>query len=151
APVGGWRVGHAYEDGRIRLMLALWVEHLWHCAVAAEPAPAGSMWCLREGRAGFRALAPDEARARLAELLSWYGQGLCQPLHFFPRSAESLLESGPAAARRTWLGSGGGVRIRGESHDAAWRILMRGVADPLAGSFAGLAQGILGPLREARQ
>jgi exodeoxyribonuclease V gamma subunit len=147
---GGRLVGWSYETSRIGIELDVWLRHLWVCAHAAEGAAPQTCWVLRESVLEFQPLTAEQARARLADLLDLYREGLCRPVHFFPRTARTLLESGAwSKVRARWEGAP--PHQRGESRDPAWRLALRGQPDPLDAEFERLASRVLGPLLEARR
>ncbi|MDX5409024.1 MAG: hypothetical protein LPJ94_02240, partial [Thauera sp.] len=87
-----------------------------------------------------------DARARLAELVAHYCVGLTRPLHFYPKSAWAYVEGGQnvGAAQRKW--SGGQKAAFGEASDPAYRLALRGLAEPLDGEFFDLADAVFGPM-----
>ena len=70
-------------------------------------------------------------------------RGLRAPLHFFPKSAWEYVTNGEnhSAARAKW--SGGRFP---ESGDAAYRLALRGHADPLDDEFDECARAVFEPL-----
>ena len=87
--------------------------------------------------------------AELEALLGLYRQGLCAPLHFFPKSAWAWAKNGrnPRKAVDKWTG---GMRPEfGESADPAYRLALRGVGEALDDTFFTLADRVLAPLLDA--
>ena len=101
-------------------------------------------WLSADGEFSFAACA--EAATHLRTLLGLYRQGLCAPLHFFPRSAWQWVLHGRSQALGAWLSTP--ERDFGEADDAAYRLALRGVDDPLDGAFETLASAVFGPLRQ---
>jgi exodeoxyribonuclease V gamma subunit len=101
-------------------------------------------WQARNGSIEFEATAAP--RARLAELLRLYRQGLTQPLRFFPRAAWAFMEHKESLnkARAVWRGH---PQWPGEGADAAYRLALRGSVEPLDAEFACCARAVFGPLR----
>ena len=137
----GRLVRSRYDDTRPVDYLAGWIDHLFACATLG---PCSTRWHSRDG---VYTLPPyADAHARLAELLAAYREGLRAPLRFFPKSGWAYVASGGQIAKaqnrwRNWK-----TPRFGESHDPAYRIALRGVADPLDAQFVELASRVLGPL-----
>lgn len=150
APLEGLRDGRLfgwdYGTRGISTLLPVWLRHLWVCA-HADGAVGPTEWVLRDATVRLQPLAAQVAREQLAGLVDLYAQGMCRPLHFFRRTAWTWCEKGEAAARRTWLGAP--FQDWSEARDAAWRLALRGVADPLDAEFRALAAQVLQPLAEA--
>ena len=70
-------------------------------------------------------------------------------LLLYPRAAWELLAQGPSAARRSWHASEHNPFA--EEADPAYRLALRGVAEPLDAEFEALAAAVFGPLREHLQ
>lgn len=138
-----WR----YGDLQPRDRLGAWIEHLALCAQQPPGVALESRVLARDATARFRA-CPD-AVAVLRDLVSLYRQGLREPLHFFPRTAWTLVEhpEKPQQAVQVWAPSNGA----GESQDPVYRLAWRGRQDPLEGdglqALRETAQRIYGPLR----
>ena len=128
--------------------LEAWIRHLWLCSLAGQPGQAPAVplvWLFSNASLVFPVLEPAEAHAHLQGLLHCYRHGLQQPLHFYPKSARVLAESGDLAqALQKWTGRS--PAVSGESEDPAWRLALRGVADPMDAQFVVLAERIWGPL-----
>jgi exodeoxyribonuclease V gamma subunit len=141
---GGRLVRSRYDDVRVGDYLAGWIAHLFLCATLK-----GSTVTRWHSRDGVYTLEPyPDARTRLAELMALYREGLRQPLAFFPKSAWAYVindgDISKARARwRNWKNP-----AFGESHDPAYRLALRGVAEPLEARFTELAERILRPLHE---
>ncbi len=143
---GGQIVRWRYDEARPRDYLSAWIAHLF--ARASHPAATAlqTRWHARDGV--FRLAPCPQAAMHLESLMALYRRGLGAPLPFFPRSAWEFVASGGnlAKARNRWISSR--ERPWGENSDRAYRLALRGVADPLAGDFAAIAQAVFGPLRE---
>ena len=85
----------------------------------------------------------------LRNLLGLYRQGLCEPLHFYPRSAWQQVLHGRSQALGAWLSTP--ERAFGEAVDPAYRLALRGIDEPLDAAFETLASAVFGPLREQLQ
>ena len=155
-----WRVAGAYADlragGLVRWRcddvrpidyLAGWIAHLWLCAARPAGAKAETHWHSRNGVYRLEALGAAEAREALGRLLELYRRGLREPLRFYPKSAWAYALRGARAARQCWLSTPD--RPHGEAKNPAYRLALRGVADPLAGDFERCAQAVYAPLLAA--
>jgi len=138
-----WRLGPA----RASDYLDAWLQHLALCAAAPAGVALRTRWLSSDGEFGF--LPCTDAAARLAELLALYRRGLSEPLHFYPRAAWELLTQGLGTARRSWRA--GEHNRFAEEADPAYRLALRGVAEPLDAEFETLAAAVFGPLREHLQ
>jgi exodeoxyribonuclease V gamma subunit len=138
-----WRLGST----RAGDYLDAWLQHLALCAAAPAGVALRTRWLASDGEFGFARCA--DAAARLSELLALYRRGLSEPLHFYPRAAWELLTQGPGAARRSWRASE--HNRFAEEADPAYRLALRGVAEPLDAEFEALAAAVFGPLREHLQ
>lgn len=135
----GWR----YASARAGDLLDAWLQHLVLCASAPPGVEACTRWLCRDLSLHFRPCA--DAPRQLAALLALYRRGLCAPLHFFPRTAWAWMQRGPHAARREWQPDL--HHPFPEGADAAYRLALRGVADPLDAEFETLAQAVFAPLQ----
>jgi exodeoxyribonuclease V gamma subunit len=144
-------VRHRYADPGAHDLLGAW---LWHLALCASPPPGVTpvtVWQGRDSAFGFEPVT--DAAAQLRTLLSLVEQGLREPLYFFPRTAWAFVEGNDrvGAAVAEWRPFGS--RYRGESHDAAVRLALRGRPDPLGDDalprFSALAHAVFDPLRRA--
>lgn len=138
-----WR----YDDERARDVLAGWIQHLLLCAAPPPAAECVTRWVARDGVRIFPPLDPADARARLAELVECYRNGLQRPLHFFPKASWSLVQNGDYKARQAWNGS---PDFGGERDRPAHRLVLRGVADPLDDEFEDLAGRVFGAIVSER-
>ena len=143
AGLARWR----YDDERAPDVLTGWINHLLLCAAAPEGAECVTRWVARDGVRTFAPLEAADARARLAELVTCYRDGLQRPLHFFPKSSWSFMRYGDYKARQAWIGS---PDFGGERDRPAHRLALRGVADPLDGDFEELAGRVFGAIVSER-
>jgi len=132
------------DERRATDVLEAWLHHL---ALCADP-PAGVHPCTR-WLAKFDELrfdAPADPRGLLRSLLEIYRTGLSKPVHFFPKAAWALKEPGgsEAKARSKWKPSHHSGH--GEETDAAYRLALRGLGDPLDKDFKELADTVFGPV-----
>lgn len=140
-----WR----YDDTRPADYLSGWLDHLFLNAMATRGVEPATTWVSRDGE--FRLKPVADARERLQELVDRYRLGLRQPLHFFPKSAWAcamkLRQGEPEAAereaRKRWESSD---FSHGESEDPAYRLALRGVADPVDDGFFLAVETVFGPL-----
>ena len=126
-------------------LLAAWLHHLALCAATPPGVQPRTRWLTPDDSLD---LPPVEAASQhLAHLLTLYRRGLREPLRFYPRASwacaqqDGRLDKARAAwapARRTAFAEG---------DHPAYRLALRGVADPLGGDFAALALAVFGPLR----
>jgi exodeoxyribonuclease V gamma subunit len=141
-PVGllRWR----YGDSRAADYLEGWLHHLLLCAAPPAAVQLRTRWLSADGEFAFdRCAAP---LAPLGEVLRLYRQGLCEPLHFYPRTSWQWQLHGRARALATWRP--GLQRGVGESEDPAYVLALRGVDDPLDAAFEAVASAVLGPLHQ---
>ena len=132
------------DERRPTDVLEAWLHHL---ALCADP-PAGVRPCTR-WLAQFdelRFVAPADPRGLLRSLLEIYRDGLCEPVHFFPKAAWAYKENKDSLpkARSKWTVSR--HNGHGEETDAAYRLALRGRGDPLGGDFPALADTVFGPV-----
>lgn len=135
-----------YDDTRAGDYLGAWLAHLLLCADPAPGVRCETRGLSRDGEFRFVALAPEAAGQVLETLLGLYRQGLCAPLHFFPKSAWAYAAKGkdPRKAVQKWTG---GMRPEfGESADPACRLALRGIAQPLDDDFFVRADTVFTPL-----
>ncbi|MEO8133278.1 MAG: exodeoxyribonuclease V subunit gamma, partial [Betaproteobacteria bacterium] len=137
-------IRNRYDDARARDYLAGWIAHLFLNAMAPAGVAAQTIWHSRDGH---YILSPcPNAKEQLAELLSLYRAGLNRPLHFFPKSAWKFIESRNLGhARSKWYSTR--QYPWGEDRDAAYRLALRGVPDPIDDQFEDLASLVFAPLR----
>lgn len=138
-----WR----YDDERAPDVLAGWIQHLLVCAAPPPGVECVTRWVARDGLRIFTPLGPVDARARLADLVACYRDGLRRPVHFFPKASWSLVQNGDYKARQAWIGS---PDFGGERDRPAHRLALRGVADPLDGEFEELARRVFDPIVSER-
>lgn len=140
-------VRHRYDDTRPADYLAAWLAHLTLCAAPAPGVACETLGVSRDGSFRLHAVAPDSARRLLADLLALYRQGLRAPLHFFPKSAWAYIfnDENVGKARAKW--SGGQRAEYGEAQNPAYRLVLRGLGDPLDAAFFDIARRVFGPLR----
>ena len=137
-----WR----YADTGAADYLTGWISHLFLCAAPPAGAAAQTLWLSRNGRYRLRACAG--APALLREILHLYRRGLREPLHFFPKAAwhYAARDGSLARARKAWLSTR--EQPWGEEEDPAYRLALRGLADPLDDAFMQCATTVFGPLRD---
>jgi exodeoxyribonuclease V gamma subunit len=134
---------HRYDDTRATDYLAGWLTHLV-AAAAAAPQTMQTRWISRDGTFVLDHCAG--ARDILHGVMALYRRGLREPIHFFPKSAWEYVNRGRnlARARQVWHRVYGPVP--GEENHAAYRLALRGVADPLDADFQACAETVFGPL-----
>lgn len=144
----GGLVRYRYDDVRPADYLAAWISHLFLCAAAPDGVRRRTSCYSRDGAFHLSPCPAEHARAHLGELLALYRRGLLEPLHFFPKSAWAYVTAanGAAAARRRWFSTA--AAPWGEQDDPAYRLALRGIADPLDEDFASHARTVFGPLRD---
>ncbi len=136
---------HRYADIRPGDYVAAWLAHLVQLAAEGIPAPpAETRWISRDG--WFRFGPYEHAHALLERLLALYRRGLRTPLHFFPKSAWEYIRSNRnlGTAHDTWHPTY--ANASGEDRHAAYRLALRGVAEPLDDDFRDCAETVFGPL-----
>jgi exonuclease V gamma subunit len=90
----------------------------------------------------------QEARRRLADLVSMYEEGLAHPLDFFPKTAWELISGGsPGDVRRKWTGTGSWP---GERAHPAYVLAWRGIPEPIGEGFEEKARKVFGDLPVTR-
>jgi exodeoxyribonuclease V gamma subunit len=137
---------YRYDDVRAGDYLAGWINHLFLCAVAPAGVRRQTTWHSRDGSYRLSACEPEAARAHLGQLMEFYRRGLSAPLRFFPKSAWAYVthHNSLAAARACWTNNRNAAWS--EAADPAFRLALRGLADPLDSDFEHCASTILGPL-----
>ncbi|MDE2208244.1 MAG: exodeoxyribonuclease V subunit gamma [Betaproteobacteria bacterium] len=139
-------IRHRYDDARARDYLEGWIAHLFVNAVAPPGVAARTTWHSRDGH---YVLPPvDGARDRLEAVLALYRAGLQRPLHFFPKSAWKYVSEGESWSRAASIWKTTPFHEHGEDRDAAYRLALRGVDDPLDDEFAECAKAVFQPLLE---
>jgi exodeoxyribonuclease V gamma subunit len=125
--------------------LEFWIRHLL-LAVGAPGRAGASTLCTLGGT--IRINPVSDAKRQLQKLLDHFLEGLCEPLHFFPRSAFAYVEAhlrnkdALTAARAVWEGN---EHKSGECEDAYYRLAF-GEADPLDAAFERLTGDLVAPL-----
>jgi len=132
-----WRYGPTRAGDR----LAAWLQHLALCATPLDLVARRTRWLSSDGQ--FSLEPCDDAAAQLHELLALYRHGLSEPLHFYPRTAWAFQCKGPSAARAAWQST----QTFSEGDDAAYRLALRGIDQPLDARFETLARAVYGPLQ----
>ncbi len=141
-----WRAGKLGAGDRLHAWLA-------HLVLAASPPPHWSgRTCWLATDSSLLLKAPPKAAAELLyALLRLYRDGLREPLRFYPRSSWAFVAS-QGSIDKAW------AKWRSEfdpslaeGNDPAYRLALRGCADPFAGAFAEVAGAVFGPLREAAE
>lgn len=138
-----------YDDTRASDYLGAWLAHLLLCADPAPGVRCETRGLSRDGGFRFAALDPAAAGQVLEALLGLYRQGLCAPLHFFPKSAWAYVKNGHTTRKAVDKWTGGMRPEFGESADPAYRLALRGVQDALDETFFTLADRVFGPLLDA--
>ena len=137
-------VRHRYDDARATDYLEAWLLHLFLGAAQPPGVDPVTRWIARDG--GF-ALAPCNApKAILADLMARYRQGLRAPLPCYPKSAWAYVQDGGGLGKARGKWHNRQHPEWSESADPAWRLALRGVADPLDGAFAACAEQVFGTL-----
>jgi exodeoxyribonuclease V gamma subunit len=137
-------VRHRYDDARPTDYLSGWLTHLLLCAAAPPGVMHETRWVSRDG--DYRLKFCAAAATILQSLLVLYRQGLREPLHFFPKSAWEYITHGGnlGKARAKW--SPGHARARGEDENAAYRLALRGQANPIDAAFEVCALTVFGAM-----
>lgn len=135
-----------YDDTRAGDYLGAWLAHLLLCAAPAPGVRCATHGLSRDGEFRFEALEPAHARAQLEILLGLYREGLCAPLHFFPKSAWAFVKNGDSLHKASARWSGGMRPQFGEAADPAYRLALRGVEQALDERFCALARAVFTPL-----
>lgn len=127
-----------------RDQVRLWIEHLVLNALTVDGYPAASVLVATDTTLGFEPV--EEPLGHLATLLDLYGEGLREPLRFFPRTAAAYARKGELSAARTaWEGE-----FFPEGDDPYYRLCF-GDVDPLDEDFERIARAVFGPLNEHKQ
>jgi exodeoxyribonuclease V gamma subunit len=134
-----------YDDTRATDYLGGWLSHLFLCAARPEGVTLETEWLSRNGR--YRLHRCDEAGAILGGLLRLYRRGLREPIHFFPKSAWKYICSDNSLyqAESAWRSTRD--RPWGEEEHPAYRLALRGAADPIDADFNTCAETVFGPMR----
>ncbi len=103
--------------------LELWIKHLVLNVVKPSGIQRESRWM--DDKKLYTFSPVDSAERHLEELLELYWQGLCRPLHFFPKSSaayvqhrlsEKSIEASLEKAKQTWTSK------HSEGHDPYYRL-----------------------------
>ena len=129
-----WR----FDAMRPRDLLSAWLHHLVLCADTPDGVAAHSVWHARDG--SYRLLPCPAATELLHSLLRLYAQGLRAPLYFFPKAAWAYIRESERrrAAESAWYSTS--RKRHAENADPAYRLALRGLADPLGEGFTDFAQ-----------
>ena len=82
----------------------------------------------------------------LRSLLRLYARGLREPLHFFPKSAWTYVREDGNLERAEAKWKVTAIRRYTEGADPAYRLALRGVANPLDAAFTDCADTVYTPL-----
>ncbi|MDP9064908.1 MAG: exodeoxyribonuclease V subunit gamma [Pseudomonadota bacterium] len=136
-------VRHRYDDARPVDYVAGWLTHLLACAARPEAA-CTTRWISRDGE--YRLAHCADAQGILERLMRLYRVGLCRPLRFFPKSSWTYIRSARSLgrARQVWNPAFDGRP--GEQQEAAYRLALRGVADPIDAEFKEIAETVFGEI-----
>ena len=138
---------HRYDDPRPADHIATWLDHLALCASAPAGVAGRTRWLGRGTQFGFRSV--DAPLPLLQQLVALFIQGQQAPLYFFPKTAWAWMAKGRSlnAARASWLASA--RKPFAEQADAATRLALRGLPDPLGAglaNFEATSAAVLQPL-----
>ncbi len=142
----GGLVRQRYDDTRPTDYLEGWLNHLFLCAAAPAGVELRTRWLSRDGE---YAIQPCPRAAEiLADLLALYWRGLREPLHCFPKSAWQYIRNDRnlKKAAETWHSSRNPEWS--ESAHPAYRLALRGVANPLDAAFEDCARTLFGSLKD---
>ncbi|WP_046112047.1 exodeoxyribonuclease V subunit gamma [Aquincola tertiaricarbonis] len=140
----GWRhYRWHYDNTRPVDYLQAWLPHL--LLNVQQPGTVTRVW----SRDGSFVLRPvPGAAATLRTLVDLYRQGLQAPLHFFPRTSwAQATGASRSQVEATWRR--GPQRPFAEEADAAHRLVLRGLPDPLDEAFVQVADAVYRPLLAA--
>jgi exodeoxyribonuclease V gamma subunit len=140
-------VRQRYADASAVDYLAAWIDHVALCACAPSGVAGHTVWLGRDGPFQFRPC--DDPLPVLQTLVRLYAEGAVAPLYFFPRTAWAWLRPGGSLskAQQAWMLSP--RRPFAEQGDAAHRLVLRGLPDPLRDGrprFEATARAVLEPL-----
>lgn len=149
--VTGW-LSSLYNGGRVTFrpatlkakdILQLWIHHLALLLLRPATVRPVSIHAALDKIICFQKV--DDPEAELAALLSFFQQGLVEPLHFYPKTSHAWAKAKSEtaarnAARRTWYSG----YYTGEEEDPAYEIALR-AHDPLDQRFEDLA-GLFHPV-----
>lgn len=140
-------VHRRYADAAAGDYLAAWIAHVALCACAPSGVAGITTWQGRDGPFRFRPC--EDPLPLLHTLVRLYAEGAVAPLYCFPRTAWAWLRPGGSLskAQQAWLVSP--RRPFGEQGDAAHRLVLRGLPDPLGEGrprFEATARALIEPL-----
>jgi exodeoxyribonuclease V gamma subunit len=147
-------LGYSLEKMPDPQLLVLWIRHLLLNVAAPAAVTPVTRWLSREGLVTLHPVA--DARARLAELLDLYWQGLQRPLPLFARSAHgyarALHEGKPREfclkrARDKWFGGYQGFA----EYDNPYYRLAFPDGEVLDETFESLSEQVFAPLLAAME
>jgi len=145
----GWR----YAEAQGFDLLQAWIRHLM---LNISPPPAAHLNSIWVASDVTHTLAPcdkpESAEAILQTLMRFYAQGLQQPLPFFPKTSWAFVAKNNSwsEARKAWQVTQ--FNQYAESADAAYRLALRGLPDPIvtaSETFAQCARDVYSPLLQA--
>ena len=127
------RVSYRPTKLKAQDLLQLWIHHLILQMVQPEHVAQHSTHVATDTIISFGPVHDPEAE--LAPLISFYQQGLAEPLHFYPGTSYAWAKAKTTtaaanSARKTWYSG----YYRGEEEDPAYSIALRG-QDPLDTRF----------------
>ena len=140
-------VRHRYADAGAGDYLAAWIDHVALCACAPAGVAGHTVWQGRDGPFRFRPC--DDPLAVLQTLVRLYAQGMDAPLYFFPRTAWAWLRPGGSLSKAGQAWTVSARRPYAEQGDAAHRLVLRGLPDPLRDGlprFEAAARAVFEPL-----
>ena len=140
-------VRHRYADAGAGDYLAAWIDHVALCACAPAGVAGHTVWQGRDGPFRFRPC--DDPLAVLQTLVRLYAQGMAAPLYFFPRTAWAWLRPGGSLSKAGQAWTVSTRRPYAEQGDAAHRLALRGLPDPLRDGlprFEAAARAVFEPL-----
>ncbi len=134
-------------------LISNWIYHLILNCVSMPGFPKKTIMAgLEKGCAIYEFMQMDTPDKILENLLKHYWEGLCRPIHFFPKSsleyATMILEKNRSnedaivKAKDKWTGN---MYIRGEMEDPNYQLCFRGM-NPFDPEFEDLALDLWGPL-----
>jgi exodeoxyribonuclease V gamma subunit len=152
--ITGW-LSSLYGHGRITFrpatlkakdILQLWIHHLILLLLRPTAVQPISIHAALDKIICFQEV--DDPRTELAALLTFFQQGLSEPLHFYPKTSHAWAKAKSEtaawnAARRTWYSG----YYKGEEEDPAYDIGLQG-HEPLDHRFAELA-GLFHPVLDS--
>jgi exodeoxyribonuclease V gamma subunit len=140
-------VRHRYAEARVADYLGAWIAHLALCTCAPAGVAGRTRWLGRDATFGFKPC--DDAPEQLQNLLALMAQGLCEPLYFFPKTAWAWASNGQSLGKASAAWHATARNPFAEQADAAHRLALRGLPDPLGDGlprFEAAAEAVLGPL-----